>query len=445
MKPPKDLPLNVLNLYKKKVVSAGEAMQQIKSGDKILVHSNCAIPFTLINALVERKDDLRGVEIYHALAVGELPYLQPGMEESFIHKSFFLGANSRKAVEEGKAEFIPIFLSEIPKLFISGEIKLDAALIHVSPPDEHGFCTYGVEVGLTKTGTERAKLVIAQVNPNMPRALGDSFIHLSKIDHLVEVDEPIIELPQVESNVSTELLRIYDSIGKNVAELIEDGSTLQLGIGVLPDSVLKFLHNREHLGVHSELFSDGIIDLIEEGVITNEKKSIHNGKVIAGFVIGTKRIYDFIDNNPIFEFHPTEYVNDPFIISKNNKMVAINSAIEIDLTGQVCADSIGHKMYSGFGGQLDFIRGASRSEGGKPIIALPSAAKDSKLSRIVPHLKTGAGVVTTRGDVRYVVTEYGSANLFGKTVRERAKALIEISHPDFRDELSKYAKEKNLI
>ncbi len=441
----KDLPLNVLNLYKKKVVSAAEAVKQINSGDKILVHSNCAIPFTLINALVERKNELKGVEIYHALAVGELSYLQPGMEESFIHKSFFLGANSRKAVEEGRAEFIPIFLSEIPKLFVSGKIKLDAALIHVSPPDEHGFCTYGVEVGLSKTGTERAKTVIAQVNPNMPRALGDSFIHLSKINFIVEVDEPIVELPQLDANVSAELLSMYDAIGRNVADLIEDGSTLQLGIGVLPDSVLKFLHDKEHLGVHSELFSDGIIDLIEEGVITNEKKSIHNGKVIAGFVIGTKRIYDFIDNNPIFEFHPTEYVNDPFIISRNNKMVAVNSAIEVDLTGQVCADSIGHKMYSGFGGQLDFIRGASRSEGGKPIIALPSTTKDFRVSRIVPHLKSGAGVVTTRGDVHFIVTEYGTADLFGKTIRERAKALIEISHPNFREELNKYAKKQNLI
>ncbi len=440
-----NLSSNILRLYRQKVVSAEEAVQSIKSNDKILVHSNCAFPSTTINALVKRSDELIDVSIYHALAVGELPYLSKGMEKHFTHYSFFLGNNSRKAVQEGRAEFIPIFLAEVPLLFISGAIKLDAAIIHVSPPDEHGFCSYGVEVGLTKAGAERAKIIIAQVNNKMPRTLGDSFIHVSKIDYIVEVDEEINELTGSDNNVNDEEKKIYDLIGKNVASLIEDESTLQLGIGAIPNSVLPFLSDKKDLGVHSELFSDGVIDLIEKGIITNEKKTLHPGKVIAGFVLGTKKLYHFIDNNPIFEFHSQEYVNDPFIIAKNDKMVAINSAIEVDITGQVCADSIGDRLYSGFGGQLDFIRGASRSKGGKPIIALPSCTKNQNISRIVTKLKSGAGVVTTKGDVHYIVTEYGTAQLYGKTIRERVKSLIDVAHPKFRDELLKSAHENSFI
>ena len=378
--------------------------------------------------------------LYHILIVGDLPYLAPGMEKHFKHKAFFIGGNARKAVNEGRADFIPIFLSEVTMLFKKGIIVPDIALINVSPPDDHGFCSYGIDVGNIKTPAEKSKIVIAQINPEMPRGLGNSFIHLNKIDFIVEHEEPLMQLPQVDPNASAEVLAAYDKIGQYIAEMIEDGSTLQMGIGAIPDSVMKYLKDHKDLGIHTEMFSDGIVELVEEGIINGEQKTLHPGKIIAGFVLGTKKSFDFIDNNPIFEFHPQEYVNDPFIIAKNNKMVAINAAIEIDLTGQVCADSIGTKFYSGIGGQVDFIRGAAHSEGGKPIIALPSTTKDGKISRIVPTLKTGAGVVTSRGDVHYVVTEYGVANLFGKSIRERVTSLIKIAHPKFRDELTEFAK-----
>lgn len=426
--------------YNSRLVTAEEAVKVIKSGDKIIIQPGCAAPLQLINAMVQRKDELRDVEIFHILVVGNLPYTQSGMEKHFRHKAFFIGANARAAVNEGRAEFIPIFLSEVTMLFKRGVIQADVAMIHVSPPDEHGFCSYGIDVGNIKTPTEKAKCVIALVNKQMPRALGNSFIHVNKIDYLVETDEPLSELPQVDPDASPEVLEIYDKLGQHVAEMIEDGSTLQMGIGAIPDAVLKYLHNKNDLGVHTEMFSDGLIDLVTEGVVNGERKTLHPGKIIAGFVLGTKRSYNFIDNNPIFEFHPQEYVNDPFLISKNNQMIAINSALEIDLTGQVCADSIGTKFYSGIGGQVDFVRGASHSEGGKPIIALPSATKDLKFSKIVPTLKPGAGVVTSRGDVHYVVTEYGVAYLFGKSIQERVRALINIAHPAFRDELTDFAK-----
>jgi 4-hydroxybutyrate CoA-transferase len=438
-------PLHVLNLYNQRNVSAEEAVKHIKSGDKIICHSNCALPTVLLNAMVARKDELKDIEIFHALTVGNLPYLEPGMEGHFRHTATFVGHNSRKAVQEGRADFIPIFLFESPLLFKKGYIKLDVALIHVSPPDEHGFCSYGVEVGLTKTGAEKSKIIIAQVNKQMPRSLGDSFIHLSKINYLVEVDEPITELIQVEQNISPYMAEVYRKIGSNVADLIEDGSTLQLGIGAIPEAVLSYLGEKKALGVHSEMFSDGIVELVEKGIVTNEMKTLHPGKIIVGFVLGSQKLYDFIDNNPLIEFHPQEYVNDPFVIAKNAKMVAINSAIEIDITGQVCADSIGPKIFSGYGGQVDFIRGASRSEGGKPIIALPSTTKDLKHSRIVPFLRPGAGVVTGRGDVDYVVTEYGVAQLFGKSIRQRTMELINIAHPDYRESLLKYAHENKYI
>lgn len=426
--------------YNSRLVSADEAVKVIKSRDKLIIQPGCAAPFELIDAMIRRKDELSEVEIYHILVVGEIPYTKLGMEKHFKHKAFFIGANARSAVNEGRAEFIPIFLSEVTMLFKRGVIQADVALIHVSPPDEHGFCSYGIDVGNIKTPAEKAKCVIAQVNKNMPRALGNSFIHVNKIDFIVEVDEPLKELPQSDPDATPELLSIYDKIGKHVAGMIEDGSTLQMGIGAIPDAVLKYLHHKNDLGVHTEMFSDGLIELVEEGVVNGEKKTLHPGKIIAGFVLGTKRSYNFIDNNPVFEFHPQEYVNDPFLISKNDKMVAINSAIEIDLTGQVCSDSIGTKFFSGIGGQVDFVRGAAHSEGGKPIIALPAATKDLKFSKIVTTLKPGAGVVTSRGDVHYVVTEYGVAYLFGKSIQERVRALIDISHPAFRDELTEFAK-----
>ncbi len=436
-------PLNAawIKNYNSKLVSAEEAVKVIKSGNNMVIQPGCAAPLELIRAMVERKDDLEDVTIYHILIVGDLPYTKPGMEKHFKHKAFFIGGNTRKAVHEGRAEFIPIFLSEVTLLFKRDIIKSNVALIHVSPPDDHGFCSFGIDVGNIKTPTEKSEIVIAQVNPMMPRGLGNSFIHINKIDYIVEHNEPLMELPQVDPNASREELDVYDKIGGFVAEMIEDGSTLQMGIGAIPDSVMKYLINSKDLGVHTEMFSDGMIELVEMGIINGEKKTLHPGKIIAGFVLGTKRAYDFLDNNPIFEFHPQEYVNDPFIISKNNKMVAINSAIEVDLTGQVCSDSIGTKFYSGIGGQVDFIRGAAHSEGGKPIIALPTTTKNDTISRIVPTLKPGAGVVTSRGDVHYVVSEYGIAHLFGKSVKERSRALISIAHPDFRDELTHFAKE----
>lgn len=426
--------------YTSKLVSAEEAVKVIKSNDKVVVQPGCAAPLDLINAMVQRKDELNNVEIYHILVVGDLPYVRPGMENHFRHKAFFIGGNTRNAVNEGRAEFIPIFLSEVTMLFKRGVLQADVALIHVSPPDEHGFCSYGIDVGNIKTPAEKSKCIIAMVNKQMPRGLGNSFIHINKIDYIVEADKPLLELPQIDPDATPEMLKIYDQIGSHIAGMIEDGSTLQMGIGAIPDAVLKYLHDKNDLGVHTEMFSDGLIDLVQEGVVNGEKKTLHQGKIIAGFVLGTKRSYDFIDNNPIFEFHPQEYVNDPFLISRNSKMVAINSAIEIDLTGQVCSDSIGTRFYSGIGGQVDFVRGAAHSEGGKPIIALPSATKDLKFSKIVPTLKPGAGVVTSRGDVHYVVTEYGVADLFGKTIQERVRSLIAVSHPVFRDQLTEYAK-----
>ncbi|MFA6977981.1 MAG: acetyl-CoA hydrolase/transferase C-terminal domain-containing protein [Ignavibacteriaceae bacterium] len=436
---------SILKNYSQKVVSAAEAVSVIKSNDNVVIHSNCAMPFKLIDAMVARKDELENVKLFHALSVGKLPYFEPGMEKHFRHYATFMGTEARKSFARGDADFIPVYLYEVPLLFSTGIIKPQVSLIHISPPDEHGFCSYGVEVGITKSPTEKAEIIIAQVNKQMPRVLGDSFIHISKIKYIVEMDEPIPELPQSERNLSPEWMEIYSKIGENIAGLVEDGSTLQMGIGIIPDNVLKFLENKKDLGIHTEMFADGIIDLVEKGIITNSKKTLHPGKMIAGFVLGSQRLYNFIHNNPMIEFHPQEYVNDPFVISQNANMVAINSAIEVDLTGQVCSDSIGTKIYSGFGGQVDFIRGAARSKGGKPIIALPSTTKDFSISRIAPFLKPGAGVVTNRADVHYVVTEYGVVQLHGKSIRERTNALIGISHPKFRDELTEFAKKNNYI
>jgi acetyl-CoA hydrolase len=425
--------------YRSRVTSADAAVRAVRSGDHVWIHAGCNNPEELIQALVARADELTDVEVSHLLTFGRADYVEPRYARSFRQRSLFIGPNVREAVNDGRADFVPVHLSEVPRLIVTGALPVDVALIQISPPDEHGFCSYGVGVECTKAAAERAKTVIALVNRRMPRALGDSFIHVSRLTHVVEIDRPVRELP-VESGVGD----VARAIGGHVAGLIEDGSTLQMGIGEIPDAVLLFLHQKRHLGIHSEMFSDGVVDLFESGVITGEAKTLHRGKIIAGFVLGTRKCFDFLDNNPFVEFHPTDYVNDPFVIAQNDKMVAINSALAVDLTGQVCADSLGRRIYSGFGGQVDFIRGAARSKGGKPVIALPSTARGGKVSRIVDALEPGSGVVTTRGDVHYVVTEHGVAQLHGRSLRERARALIAIAHPDFRDELSRAARERRL-
>jgi acetyl-CoA hydrolase len=395
-------------------------------------------------ALVDYAPNLENVEICQALTIGPADYVKPEMEGHLRVNTLFISHNVRKAVQEGRADFTPVLLSEFPLLFKRGLLPLDAAIIHVSPPDEHGFCSLGVEVGLTKSPAESAKIIIAEVNQQMPRTLGDSFIHVSRLNYIVPVNYPIPEMAMSKEGNS----EVVEKIAGYISDLIPDGATMQLGIGAIPDAVLKYLHNKKDLGVHSELFSDGVIDLVNEGVLTNARKTLHPGKIIAGFMMGTRNLYEWADDNPLIEFHRTEYVNDPFVIAQNERMVAINSAIEVDLTGQVCADSIGPKLYSGVGGQLDFIYGASRSKGGVPIIALPSTTtmRDGTLvTRIATMLKLGAGVVTSRNHVRYVVTEYGVADLYGKSIRQRAQQLINIAHPVFRADLEKQAQELNYL
>ena len=428
-------------IYESKVTTADEAISHVKSGDRIFLTGNCSVPKVLMDALVKRGPELEDVEICHALTIGSSDYVSPEMEGHIRANSLFIGPNVRKAVQEGRADFTPVLLSEFTLLFSQGYLPLDVAFVHLSPPDEHGFCSYGIETGLTKTPAEAAELIIAEVNPNMPRCHGDSFIHVSRIDHIVPVNYDLMELHMSEGGTTD----LHTSIAENIAELIPDGATMQMGIGAIPDAVLQFLYDKRDLGIHTELFSDSVIDLVEAGVVSNAHKTLHPGKITAGFMLGTKRLYQWVDDNPIIELHRTEYVNDPFVIAQNKRQVAINSAIEIDLTGQVCADSIGPKLYSGVGGQLDFIYGAARSEGGVPVIALPSTAKGDEISRIVPMLKPGAGVVTTRNHVHYVATEHGIADLYGKTIRERAQALIGVAHPKFRDELTRAAKELNYI
>ncbi len=430
--------------YKSRVVTPQEAVKAIKSGDRIFLTGNVSVPQKTLAALVDYAPQLKDVEICQALTVGSADYVSPEMEGHLRINSIFISANIRKAVHEGRADFTPVLLAEFPLLFKRGVLPLDVAMIHVSPPDEHGFCSLGVEVGLTKTPAESAKIIIAEVNQQMPRTLGDSFIHVSRLNYIVPVDYPISELPMGEGESS----EVVEKIAGYIADLIPDGATMQLGIGAIPDAVLKFLFDKKDLGIHTELFSDGVIDLVNAGVLTNAQKTLHPGKIVAGFMLGTKRLYDWADDNPLIELHRTEYVNDPFVVAQNERMVAINSAIEVDLTGQVCADSIGPKLYSGVGGQMDFIYGASRSKGGVPIIALPSTntmRDGTVLSKIASMLKHGAGVVTSRNHVRFVVTEYGVADLYGKTIRDRATQLIHISHPDFREDLKKQAKELHYI
>ena len=425
--------------YKKKLCTPEEATSVVKSGDRVYISGNAATPYVLMKALAQRKDELHNVELVHVLLLGEDPLSTPDMEGHFRHNSLFVGPADRKAINEGRADYVPIFLHQIPGLFLSGQMPLDIAVLHFSPPDEHGFMSFGVEILASKAAAEKAKLVIAQVNDKMPRVLGDSFVHVSRVHKVVEVSEA---LPQLEKSPFSE---VEMKIGKFIADLIEDGCTLQLGIGGIPDAVLASLKGRRDLGIHTEMVSDGVMEAIEAGIITGTQKTFHPGKVIITFALGSQRLYDFVDNNPVIEAHPTDYVNHPFNVARNDNMIAINSAIELDITGQVCSDSIGTYIYSGFGGQVDFIRGAAHSKGGKPIIALPSTAKDGEMSRIVPYLKQGAGVVTTRGDVRYVVTEFGVAYLHGKNLHERTQALINIAHPKFRPELVREAKARHLI
>jgi acyl-CoA hydrolase len=418
--------------YKKKLRTPDEAMRCVQSGMRVYIQPGCAEPETLVEALMKRGPFVHDVEIVHMMTMGCAPYVAPEMSGHFRHNAVFIGANVRDAINDGRADYTPIYLSEIEGLFESGAMPIDVALIEVSPPDAHGFCSFGVGVDTTLTAARVARYVIAQVNDQMPRTYGDSFIQVSDIDAVVESSRPLCAMKK------PEITDLQVAIAKNVASLIGDGAVLQTGIGGIPDAVLPFLMDRKDLGVHSELVSDGVIPLIEAGVLTGARKNFKPRKIIVGFVLGTKRIFDFVNDNPIFEFHPTAYTNDPAFIARNDNMVAINSALQVDLTGQVCSDSIGNHFYSGIGGQVDFLRGASRSKGGKPIIAISSTAKSGAISRIVPMLDPGAGVVTSRGLVRYVVTEYGVAYLHGKSIRERAKALIEIAHPKFRDELYEY-------
>lgn len=424
--------------YQSKIVSAAEAVKSIKSGNRVVIGHACGEPPALVEAMTARAAELENVEIVHMVAMGAAKYAQPGMEKSFRHNALFVGASTRKAVEEKRADFTPCFFSEVPRLFKENILPVDVVLMQVTPPDEEGFCSYGVSADYTKPAAECAKVVIAQMNKNMPRT-GGAKIHLDSINYIVEYDEPLIELkpPKIGD--------IEKAIGENVASLIPDGATLQLGIGAIPDAVLLFLGGKKDLGIHSEMFSDGVVGLAEAGVITNRKKNINAGKFMATFLMGTKRLYDFANNNPDVEVQSVDYINDPYVIGQHDNMISINSAIQVDLMGEVNAEMIGTRQFSGVGGQVDFIRGASRSKNGKSIIAMPSTASGGKVSRIACELDRGAAVTTSRNDVHYVVTEYGVADLRGKSLRERAKALIAISHPDFRATLENEAKEKGLL
>jgi len=419
--------------YAEMVTAADEALARLEPGQRVFIGTGCAEPLELVRALTHRSKDLPDTEIVHLLTFGEAPYAHEELTRYFRVNSFFIAENVREIIQEGLGDYTPIFLSDIPRLFASGQLPLDAALIQVTPPDHRGMCSLGVSVDIVRSAAENASLVIAQVNPHMPRTLGRSEIHVYDLDCLVPSEEPILETSYGEETAETRKIAEY------VAALVENGSTLEVGIGRIPHSLLGFLEDKKDLGIHTEMITDGIIDLVESGVINGSKKTLDRGKIVTSFCLGTRRLYDFIDNNPMFSFQPTEYVNDPFIISQHHKMVAINVALEVDLTGQVCADSLGTKFFSGVGGQVDFNRGAARSRGGKAIIALPSTARDSSISRIVCHLSPGAGVVTTRADVHYVITEYGAAYLHGKSIQERALALISIAHPEFRGELLRQA------
>ena len=432
------------NACQSRVTTAEEAVKTIKTGDRVFLTGNASVPLPLLDALVKRAPELQDVEICHPLTICPDDYVSPEMDGHLRINSMFISTNVRKAVNQGRADFTPVMLSEFPLLFKNGHLPLDVALIHVSPPDENGYCSMGAESGLTISAAEVAKIIIAQVNEQMPRTLGDTAMHIDKMHYIVPSDTPLFEMPMGDDTDQ----EVVEKIASHISKLIPDGATMQLGIGALPNAVLKFLFEKKDLGIHSELISDGVIDLVEAGIVNGSRKSLHPGKITCGFLLGTQRLYEWVDNNPMVELLRTEYVNDPFVVAQNDRMVAINSAIEVDFTGQVCADSIGTKMHSAVGGQLDFIYGASRSKGGVPIIALPSTSTlrdGSVVSKIVPTLKLGAGVVTSRNHVHFVVTEFGAAELYGKTIRQRTKALINVAHPQFRAEITEKAKELNYL
>jgi len=425
-------------IYREKLTTAEEAIAKtVTSGCRIFMTGNCSVPRRLVDALVAYAPQVEDVEIDQALTVGAATWSAPELEGHLRSNVMFIGHNMRRAVWDQRADFTPVLLSEFPTLFQAGLLPVDVAFVHLSPPDTHGFCSFSIETGLTKTPAESADRIVAQVNRQMPYIQGDTFIHVNDLDYIVEVDEPLDEFTMA----ATKSDETIEQIATHIAELIPDGATLQMGIGAIPDSVLGYLEHKKDLGIHTELFSDGVMNLVEKGVITGAKKTLHPGKVIAGFVLGSKALYRWLDHNPIVELHRTDYVNDPCVVGRNYRQVAINGAIEVDLTGQVCADSIGAKLYSGVGGQMDFIYGASRSKGGVPILALPSTVKQEAMSRIVPMLKPGAGVVTSRNHVHWIVTEFGAVNLYGQSIRERARALIGIAHPKFRDDLKREAEE----
>jgi acetyl-CoA hydrolase len=428
--------------YKTKTESASKAIaSSIHSNSRVFLTGNCSVPKKLVSALVDYAPEVTGIELAQTLSVSPATWASPELDGHLRSNVMFIGHNIRQAIWQKRADYTPVLLSEFPLLFKKGILPIDVALVHISRPDENGYCSFSIENGLTKTPAESAKCIVAQVNVQMPFILGDTLIHIQDIDHIVEVDEPLDEFAMSADPTDP----VVEAIAKNIAELIPDGATLQMGIGAVPDTVLHYLEEKKDLGIHSELFSDGVMNLVEKGVITGAKKTLHPGKVTAGFVLGSRKLYQWLDRNPLVELQRTEYINDPCIIGKNNHQVAINGAIEVDLTGQVCADSIGPKLYSGVGGQMDFIYGASRSEGGMPILALPSTAKNGTKSRIVPMLKQGAGVVTSRNHVHWIVTEFGAVNLYGKSIRQRAKALIQIAHPAFRGTLERTAKTLDYI
>lgn len=415
--------------YRAKLCSAEQAARLINSGDKVYIHSNAAAPQTLIRAMTDRAPEVRGVEIYQLITLGPAPYAEPECEGSFYVHAMFVGPNVRKAVNEGRADYTPVFFSDLPALFASAFIKIDVCLFSASPPDADGYMTLGASLDCSVAAKKHARITLVEVNKQMPRTFGLNRIHVSEVDAIVESDVPLPLLHTEEPGA------VEFEIGRNVASLVEDEATIQMGIGGIPNAVLQCLKDKRNLGVHTEMFSDGVVELVEAGVVTNSRKTVLPGKIAVSFAMGSKKLYDFLDNNPMVEFHTTDWINNSHIISQNHKMTAINSAIQVDLTGQVCADSIGTYMYSGCGGQVDFVRGASHSPGGKAIIALESTAKSGTISRIVPMLNPGAGVVTSRADIHYVVTEYGIANLHGMNMKQRLKALIEIAHPSFRSEL----------
>jgi len=425
-------------LYESKVISVEEAAGKVKSGDRVVLGHAVGEPAAVIDEMVAHKENYKDVEIVHMVAMGKAGYAQPGMEEHFRHNAIFVGGTTRDAVASGRGDFTPCFFSEVPKLFRTS-LPVDVALIQVTPPDEHGYCSFGVSNDYTKPAAECAKLVIAEVNDQMPRTMGDCFIHISEIDYVVESSHPVIELKPARIG------EVERAIGENCASLIEDGATLQLGIGAIPDAVLLFLRDKKDLGIHSEMISDGVVELVEAGVITNKAKTIHPGKIVVTFLMGTKKLYDFANNNAMLEMYPVDYVNDPTVIMKNSKMVSINSCVQVDLMGQVASESVGLKQISGVGGQLDFVRGSNMCKDGKSIIAMPATAAKGTVSKIVPLLDEGAAVTTSRNDVDYVVTEYGVAALRGTNTRERVERLIAIAHPKFRDELRKQALELGLI